>query len=693
MNNSRTSGAKGDNATADSVLLEVIKSREKGESVDYERVLINHPHLRPELDEKLKTLRTVNDLVMQTAQMPGRGIPRAVARPAELAFLQDELEGYEVLEVISRGGQGTVYRAIQKSPRRTVAIKVLLDSPIASERRRLRFEREVDLVSKVRHPSIVNVYERGTVKDRLYFTMPFIDGLPIDDFVLLQSSSVHERVSLVCKVCKAVSAAHQMGVIHRDLKPSNIVVTPEGEPYVLDFGLAKFLLADESEGDTLELSLTGEVVGTLRYLSPEQAAGRTSEIDTRTDVYSVGLILYCLLTGSSPYPVQGDRNSILRNIQSVEPTNIFSALREGDPSDIPGVNLLNDDLNQVVLKSLDKDPQRRYQSMAAFADDLDNYLQGEVVQAKAASRLYLLRKMVRRYRTQAIFAAAFGVLLVASLVSVTVLWRRAAYIAATAQAALNMGSYVKMGTVEGDVGGSEQAIELFTAALDISRTAPSDDPIVQQFTFDALHQLCELHFDLEDVATAVPYCTKAGTFAQTLLDGKPDDPEWLRRSAFSQVVRGRVAMAQKKWRAAIDLLNSAMETFDVVLAKQEPYVAYALGLRSSCFRNLTNFDAARHDLKKAREIRIKLLRANPDSLAHGINLVQIYVKLTALCLSEGGPESAIESLRWNAKGNGSLESVRKVEGSPGRQFDIDRIQNDLDENKEKANKLLSRSSG
>ena len=223
-------------------------------------------------DDHSHTRGLIKQAARRAAQQPhktGSSDIALITLNDDLTFLRKSLAGYEIIERIHHGGQGIVYRARQCSTNRIVAIKLLLHGPFATRAQRLRFEREIELVSRLRHPSIVTLYESGLVAGRQYFAMEFVEGLPIDHYVILNDLSVRECVELFVVVCRAVSHAHQRGIIHRDLKPSNILVDSEGRPHVLDFGLAKDLTNSSGAGSASSLSVTGQILGTWRYLSPE----------------------------------------------------------------------------------------------------------------------------------------------------------------------------------------------------------------------------------------------------------------------------------------------------------------------------------------------------------------------------------------------------------------------------------------
>jgi predicted Ser/Thr protein kinase len=316
--------------------------------------------------------------------------------------------GYEILGEIHRGGQGVVHKAIQKATKRTVAVKMLLHGPYASERERHYFEREVELAASLRHPNIVTVYESGVTQGRYYLAMEYVDGLPLDQYVARNDLTRPALMDLLAKACDAVAYAHQHGVIHRDLKPSNILVDGDGQPHIVDFGLAKATVdRPGAQASSAVVSTTGQLIGTLAYMSPEQASGQATALDVRTDVYSVGVIMYQLLTGQFPYNVRGNLLEVARAIQEVEPVR---------PSRI--VRGLDSDVQAIVLKALDKDPRRRYQSATELHHDLVCWLKGLPIVARSASSLYLVRKlMVRHWYATAVIGLLIVIIVGFGLVS------------------------------------------------------------------------------------------------------------------------------------------------------------------------------------------------------------------------------------------------------------------------------------
>ncbi len=306
---------------------------------------------------------------MAPSPLPAEGIP-----------------GYRIIREIHRGGQGVVFEAVQESTRRTVAVKVLLEGPFAGERSRWRFEREVRLIARLKHPNIVAIHDSGLAQGRYYFAMDYVRGQPLDTHARLAGLALRDIVRLFVTVCNAVAYAHQRGIIHRDLKPSNILVGEDGDPQVLDFGLAKITVDEAAESQRGLATAAGNILGTVRYMSPEQTRGDLDAIDTRSDVYSLGVILYELLIGSPPYETDGDLMNAFTNIREIDPPHP-SKLRRDIPSD----------LDAIILKALRKEPERRYSSAEQFKDDLAAWLDGRPVSARSDSSFYVLRKLAAKH--------------------------------------------------------------------------------------------------------------------------------------------------------------------------------------------------------------------------------------------------------------------------------------------------------
>jgi serine/threonine protein kinase/WD40 repeat protein len=405
------------------LVADVAARRLAGEQLTDGQVIEAHPEFMPELAERLRSLARV-EAGREDAEAPAATesvLMDAAGRLPPDAPARDSIPGYDLLGELHRGGQGVVYRAIQQSTKRRVAIKVMKEGPFAGPADRARFEREVQLLGALDHPNIATIHDSGSAAGCPYFVMNHISGRPLDEYVQNlktakcktsktrknQDAIIDELLRLFVKVCHAVNAAHLRGIIHRDLKPSNIRVDDKGEPYILDFGLARS--AAESEAWTM----TGQFLGSLPWASPEQAEGDPAKIDLRTDVYSLGVNLYYVLTGTFPYNVIGNMRDVIDNIMRTEPVR---------PGSIEP--WIDDEIETIVLKCLSKERDRRYQTAGELARDIEHYLEGEPIEAKRASTLYLLRKQMRRYRVRLVVAAGFLLMIVLSSVVAWTLYLR-----------------------------------------------------------------------------------------------------------------------------------------------------------------------------------------------------------------------------------------------------------------------------
>ncbi len=331
---------------------------------------------------------------------------------------------------------GVVYEAEQQNPRRPVALKVIRGGAFVDENRIRMFQREAQTLARLKHPNIADIYESGCTQDgRHFFAMELVRGEALSEYLekagqgkQLTPEQIKGRLQLFRKIVDAVSYAHQRGVIHRDLKPSNILVIHSSlasgldlrtvpEIKILDFGLAR--MTDTDMAVSTFVTEAGQVYGTYPYMSPEQVRGNPDEIDMRTDVYSLGVILYEMLTGQLPYDIQKTTlHEVARMILEVSPKPLaktWAGLRKPDS-----------DVQTIVSKTLEKEPSRRYQSVAALSEDVERYLQNQPILARPPSVVYQLRKMVARHKVGFGFAAGLLLLLAGFAVTMTILSARIA---------------------------------------------------------------------------------------------------------------------------------------------------------------------------------------------------------------------------------------------------------------------------
>src|SRR6516165_4371115 len=299
---------------------------------------------------------------------------RAVDRAKTLTDYGD----YELLEEIGRGGQGVVYRARQKSLNRTVALKVIGLGQWATEAHLKRFRREAEAAASLDHSGIVPIYEVGERDGSCYFSMKFVEGGQLDAVVRREPMPLRRAVELIVKVARTVHYAHEHGILHRDIKPGNILLDSKGEPHLTDFGLARLVETESTVTRTLE------VLGTPSYMAPEQAAAKNTELSSATDVYGLGAVLYQLLTGHPPF-AGGTTYETIKLLLDTEPR----PLRSLNPK-------IDRELSTICLKCLEKDPNRRYHSALALAEDLEHWLKHEPIQAKPSGFFTHVRKWVRR---------------------------------------------------------------------------------------------------------------------------------------------------------------------------------------------------------------------------------------------------------------------------------------------------------
>ncbi len=360
-----------------------------GKNLDESALVAAHPELMPELQNALRKLSQMtsgqSSSVVGITAIPPAG-PTATVSSSVSETPAIQIHGYSIQRELGRGGQAVVYLAIQINTGRKVAVKVMHPQALADERALARFKREVQVLAALDHPNIVGILDTGVTSSGSHFiVMSYVAGSTLEEFMKQRqrgdAADPARLLRLFLKICAAVNVAHVRGIVHRDLKPGNIRIDERGEPHILDFGLAHTPL-DRLAGGEHPIAVTGEFLGSLPWCSPEQAQGDPDLIDMRSDVYSLGVILYQILTdGKFPYEVVGNIRDVLNNILNAEPTPPSQiapvrASRETPPGRM-GRPPVNEAIERIVLKALAKNRETRYQSAGELGRDVASYLSGQ----------------------------------------------------------------------------------------------------------------------------------------------------------------------------------------------------------------------------------------------------------------------------------------------------------------------------
>lgn len=419
------------------LLAEYLERAEHGESNYVESLIARNPQLRNEIlafvvmDQQLR--ERSGPVAGHHAMIILSDLPEARSDSSVLtsADVSPTAGDYELLEEIDRGGMGVVFRARHRTLRRTAAIKMLLAGSFASKDAQQRFRREADAAARLNHPGIVAVYDVGEIdrvgelKGRTWIAMALVEGQDLSRRIEQDLFSSSEAARIGIRIADAVHYAHGKGVIHRDLKPANILLDRDGLPHVSDFGLSRCL--DDNE---TRLTADGQIFGTPGYMSPEQAAGRNDEVGPGSDVYSIGAILYCMLTGRPPFRA----NSTVVTLQQVL-HDVPAPPRLLNPAVHP-------DLESIVLKCLEKNPQDRYAAASQLRDDLERFSRGETVSATSINLVgYIGRVIARSRNTEFLQGWSQALYLIGAVVLVAHLILQFASLTATQSTVLNTGKY------------------------------------------------------------------------------------------------------------------------------------------------------------------------------------------------------------------------------------------------------------
>ncbi|MFO0868909.1 MAG: protein kinase [Pirellulales bacterium] len=402
------------NDRLDQVLAEYLRSLEAGTPLDRQTLVDRHPDLADDLRSFFANRDALEQIARPLAgQIPQDHVTLGAGDAADATPRIRYFGEYELLEEIARGGMGVVYKARQVKLNRIVAVKMILSGQLAAEADVQRFYTEARAAAHLQHPNIVAIHEVGEHDGQHYFSMDYVAGESLAARISRGPLPAREAAELLHKIARAVSFAHASNIIHRDLKPANILLDGRGEPHVSDFGLAKQTTPAE-EAERPALTATGQVLGTPSYMPPEQAAGHSEAMGPPSDVYSLGAILYCMLTGRPPFQAASALDTLWQVLHHdpVSPQSLNQAVPV--------------DLNTMCLKCLDKDPARRYPSAAEVAEELERFLRGEPIRARPLGVIESTWRRVRRHQriVQSVGVTIVTTVLVATLAYVVWDWRR-----------------------------------------------------------------------------------------------------------------------------------------------------------------------------------------------------------------------------------------------------------------------------
>ncbi|MHC5111659.1 MAG: serine/threonine-protein kinase [Planctomycetota bacterium] len=514
----------------------------------------DRPSLATEVCSLLRYAETDADFL----EPPSQSSATILLTPSDPdGFIGKTVGNYSIKRILGIGGAGVVYEARQNEPERNVALKIMRAAPLLGGSAFALFEREVRALARLDHPGIAAIYEAGRTHEGLFFfAMEFVDGLSLTHYVRNNKPSLHQRLILFKSICDAISYAHRRGVIHRDLKPSNIVVNRDGRPKVLDFGLAK--ITDHDATATSFHTEMGRIQGTLAYMSPEQAGGDTTAIDVRSDVYSLGVVLFELLTERLPH-----------HVTDISLTKAVRIICDREAVRPQGKHMMNGDLETIVLKALAKDPERRYQGTREFSEDIERVLANRPVRARRPTALYRFHKFAVRNR----MVVALGAMLGISLGILVVL---------SIERALSIGH-------ERDL-----AVEAKDEAIESSKTANAIIDFLTGFLEKA-----DPNEMGQQVPTVYEVMTSAASAVVTDLENEPEV-----RSGV-QVRLARIMRAYGDLDLAQDLANAAVITRRSL--DDELGLAEALSMQSLVLTARKRHDKAEAPLREALEIRLRVL--------------------------------------------------------------------------------------
>jgi tetratricopeptide (TPR) repeat protein/tRNA A-37 threonylcarbamoyl transferase component Bud32 len=603
--------------------------------------------LRREIDSLLAANQDAGGFLSTPVGLDIPGADHEGARAAD----PQRIGAYKVLDKIAQGGMGTVYRAVRDDDafRKTVALKLVRGGRNAEYFER-RFRQERQILAGLQHPNIATVLDGGTTDDgQPYLVMEYVDGQPITDFCAARELGTRERLALFRTACGAVQHAHQSLVIHRDIKPANVLVSGDGIPKLLDFGIAK-LLATGPDGDPAPTA-TALPMMTPEYASPEQVKGET--VTTASDVYSLGVLLYELLAGRRPYEVKTDSlEAIVRAVCQTEArapseavTGRAQAVRSGT---LPSASELRGDLDTIVLKALRKEPERRYRTAHELSEDLRRHLDGLPVTARADTIGYRAGKFVRRHRTSVAAAVLVSVSLVGGIVTTTRQARLAKRRFDDARRLIHTVIFdiqPKMGAIPGTTPLRKELIESTLTYLEALAREAGDNPELLRELSASYVQLARVQGLAGDANVGDPQAARrtlveAEKIVERLLKLDPKGPEslheavWLERAlALSFLHEGEHAPAQQHARRAVELAERQVAIRPDFQARENLADAH---------RTLANSTDSAEAFGRSREIYESLLLEKPDEMRVQQNLSQVLKYAAGLHYRKGEDRAGLD---------------------------------------------------
>jgi serine/threonine protein kinase/tetratricopeptide (TPR) repeat protein len=556
------------------------------------------------------------------------------AGDSEVTTFPSTIGSYRIVRIVGEGGMGVVYEAEQDHPRRTVAVKVI-KSGRSDPRLVRRFELELLALGRLQHPGIAQIYEAGTAESGFgpqpYFAMEFVRGEPLLEYAEAHHLSTRQRLEIMARICDAIHHAHQRGIIHRDLKPGNILVDETGQPKILDFGVAR---ATDSDVWATQQTDLGQLVGTLAYMSPEQVLVDSQALDTRSDVYALGVVLYQLLAGRLPYKVSARLPEAVRTIQEDEPRLLSTVSSE-----------YRGDIETIVAKALEKDKTRRYSSAAELAADIRHHLHDEPITARPASTIYQLQKFARRHKGLVLGIAAVFLVLIAGIIASTREAARANREAATSRAISDFlqNDLLAQASAANQAGPNTKPDPDLKVRTAVDRAAArisgrfDKQPEIEAAIRDTIGQV---YLDLGLYPEARTQFDRALDLQRRVLGAKnPETLKTLNRIGYSAFLQGKYPEAEA-------LLRQTLEMQRRVLGTEHRDTLSSIGALADVYWRQSKYPEAEALYSKAFSIQRRLLGPeHPDTLESMHDMAIVYFERGKYAQAEGLENQTLEIRR------------------------------------------------